>query len=111
MHIFPEHRWEPHMLFDIAWMNRAACQKADPEMFFPIGDGAMSSGQVAEARAVCRSCPVCDDCRRYSLETGQGYGIWGGTDEDERRTMRAVSQRRRPAGTARKASGPPARPR
>ncbi|MFL6051736.1 MAG: WhiB family transcriptional regulator [Actinoallomurus sp.] len=76
------------MLFDVAWMNRAACQKVDPELFFPIGNGRLSPDQVAEARAVCRRCPVSADCLRYSLETAQGYGIWGGADEEERRLMR-----------------------
>jgi WhiB family transcriptional regulator, redox-sensing transcriptional regulator len=97
------------MLFDIAWMNHAACQKADPEVFFPIGNGRLSPDQAAEARAVCERCPVCDDCLRYSLETGQGHGIWGGTDEDERRAMRAVAQRRGPVVAPRGGNGRPAR--
>jgi WhiB family redox-sensing transcriptional regulator len=75
------------MLFDVAWMNRAACQQADPELFFPIGK--LSPDQVTEAQAVCGRCPVSADCLRYSLETAQRHGIWGGTDEDERRLMRA----------------------
>ncbi|WP_345441839.1 WhiB family transcriptional regulator [Actinoallomurus vinaceus] len=68
-------------------MNRAECQKVDPELFFPIGE--LTPDQEAEARAVCGRCPVRADCLHYSLETAQRYGIWGGTDEDERRLMRA----------------------
>ncbi|MEV0406128.1 WhiB family transcriptional regulator [Actinoallomurus sp. NPDC050550] len=75
------------MLLDVAWMNHAECQKADPELFFPIGN--LTPDQVAEARTVCGRCPVRADCLHYSLETAQRYGIWGGADEDERRLMRA----------------------
>ncbi|MEV5709123.1 WhiB family transcriptional regulator [Actinoallomurus sp. NPDC052274] len=97
------------MLFDVTWMNRAECQKVDPELFFPIGNGRQTPEQVAEARAVCGRCPVSSDCLSYSLETAQGYGVWGGADEEERRRMRSRSQRRGPVGASRQRSGRPAR--
>lgn len=86
------------MLFDVSWMNRAECQKVDPEVFFPIGNGSLTPAQVAEARAVCGRCPVRTDCLRYSLDTGQGHGVWGGIDENERRLMRSGAQAGGPAG-------------
>ncbi|WP_289849007.1 WhiB family transcriptional regulator [Actinoallomurus spadix] len=89
-------------------MNRAECQKVDPEVFFPIGSGSLTPAQVAEARAVCGRCPVRQDCLRYALETGQGHGVWGGIDEDERRVMRSGS-RRRPVGASRPERGHRAR--
>ncbi|MCO5994181.1 WhiB family transcriptional regulator [Actinoallomurus rhizosphaericola] len=95
------------MLFDVSWMNRAECQKVDPELFFPIGSGRLTPVQVSEARAVCGRCPVRQDCLRYALETGQGHGVWGGIDEDERRVMRSGA--RRSFEAARQGHGRPAR--
>lgn len=77
------------MFTDIEWMSHAACQAVDPELFFPIGQGPRTPSEVAEARAICRRCPVRTECLRYSLRTAQKHGIWGGTDEDERRVLRA----------------------
>lgn len=80
------------MFTDIAWMSHAACRTADPELFFPIGQGPRTPIEVSRARAVCRRCPVQTECLRYSLETAQKHGIWGGTDEDERRLLRAAGR-------------------
>ena len=41
----------------------------------------------AVAKAICRSCPVLEECREYSLEVREGHGIWGGLNEMERRAM------------------------
>ena len=40
------------------------------------------------ARQVCRSCPVVEACLGYALETNQRAGIWGGSTEEERKTLR-----------------------
>lgn len=40
------------------------------------------------AKEVCGECPVKVDCLDYALETNQDSGIWGGTSEEERRTLR-----------------------
>lgn len=42
--------------------------------------------RVAAAKMICRSCPVTDRCRDYSLTVREAYGTWGGMDELERRT-------------------------
>lgn len=70
------------------WVERAACRNSDPELFFPVSTTGPAAGQVAEARAVCASCPVRAECLDWALNTGQADGIWGGTTPEERRTMR-----------------------
>lgn len=77
------------------WQTRAACRDTDPERFFPTAQdyGAVRS-QVQAARAVCQSCPVLRDCRAWAVETGEAYGVWGGTTPTERREIR----RQRAAG-------------
>jgi WhiB family transcriptional regulator, redox-sensing transcriptional regulator len=69
------------------WRHRAACRDEDPELFFPIGTGGPALLQIDDAKAVCRSCNVIDDCLEWSLETGQEAGVWGGLSEDERRSV------------------------
>lgn len=71
------------------WFTRAACIGVDPDLFFPD-----RGGPVAEAKAVCRSCPVCRDCLEFALaEPAERFGVWGGTSERERRRVRAARHR------------------
>ena len=42
------------------------------------------------AKAVCAACPVQTPCLRFALRTGQAYGIWGGTTEEERLILRRL---------------------
>ncbi|MCW2667953.1 MAG: whiB1 [Frankiales bacterium] len=70
------------------WRHRALCRDEDPELFFPIGTAGPAATQVAEAKVVCRRCSVVEDCLTWALETGQDSGVWGGTDEDERRALK-----------------------
>lgn len=51
--------------------------------------------QIAKAKAVCADCPVVRACLEWALESNQQDGIWGGTDEGERRRLRRTLQRRR----------------
>jgi WhiB family redox-sensing transcriptional regulator len=37
----------------------------------------------AQARFVCRSCAVLDECRAYAREHRE-YGFWGGESDDDR---------------------------
>ena len=75
----------------ISWRRRAACGGEDLELFLPVGSGP-ALAQIAAAKAVCARCPVRDACLRYAVTTGQGYGIWGGLTEDERRGLRYPEQ-------------------
>ena len=46
-----------------------------------------SVASKAECRAVCEGCSVRYECLEFSLVTEQEYGMWGGYDEKERKTM------------------------
>ncbi|MDT7585415.1 MAG: WhiB family transcriptional regulator, redox-sensing transcriptional regulator [Pseudonocardiales bacterium] len=65
----------------------AACRNADPELFFPIGDGRLARRQIAAAKAVCGRCSVAADCLVWALRTGQSEGVWGGHTPSERRRL------------------------
>ena len=67
------------------WWRSAACQEADPELFFPVAPHGPGAGEIARAKAVCAGCQVRRECLQYALATRQLHGVWGGTTEDERR--------------------------
>jgi len=54
--------------------------------------------QAEEAKAICRGCEIRTQCLAWALEGKYDYGIWGGLDEDERRTLRRKQGRARDMG-------------
>lgn len=81
------------------WVHRARCKDEDPELFFPVGTTGPAADQIDDAKAVCDGCEVRLQCLEWALATGQDAGVWGGTSEDERRSIRRA--RRRQASSAR----------
>ena len=82
------------------WRARAACQELPAELFFPAGElEEQAVEQAEEAKAVCGECPVKTACLEFALATNQPYGIWGGANASERRSIRRrrQAQRRRQA--------------
>jgi WhiB family transcriptional regulator, redox-sensing transcriptional regulator len=71
----------------------AACQRVDPELFFPVSAIGPARAQVAQAKAICAGCGVRKICLDYALATRQPHGVWGGMTEDERRVAVAVGER------------------
>ena len=82
---------------DADWRLYAACRYCNPDLFFPAGTTGAAVEEIAAAKAVCTQCPVQSQCLRFALRTGQAYGIWGGTTEEERVTMRRLARTRRMA--------------
>ncbi|MFF9405128.1 WhiB family transcriptional regulator [Streptomyces anandii] len=79
------------------WRDHAACRQEDPDLFFPIGTTGPALLQAEQAKSVCRRCPVQEQCLEWALETDQTIGVWGGTNENERRALkrrRAAARRR-----------------
>lgn len=75
------------------WRTRAACRDVDPELFFPIGTTGPALSQIDEAKAICRTCNVTDECLAWAIDSGQESGVWGGLSEEERRSVRRSSLR------------------
>jgi hypothetical protein len=69
------------------WRQHAACSNEDPEFFFPVADGPDYECQVAKAKAVCRDCPVRQQCLDEAL-TRIPEGVAGGMTAEERRASR-----------------------
>lgn len=67
----------------LAWQADALCAQTDPEAFFPE-----KGGSTRDAKKVCGSCPVKQQCLEYALSNDERFGIWGGMSERERRRLR-----------------------
>ena len=72
------------------WLEQAACRKqgADTSVFFP------EDGKATEAKQLCRVCPVRMDCLMTHLN--ETHGIFGGTNERERRVIRRAIRNGQP---------------
>jgi WhiB family redox-sensing transcriptional regulator len=65
-----------------AWQEDAACRNADPDLFFSNDEASQQA-----ALSLCAACPVRRECLEHALATREPYGIWGGTDEHERKRI------------------------
>jgi WhiB family redox-sensing transcriptional regulator len=68
---------------DEQWQERALCAQTDPEAFFPE-----KGGSTREAKRICVSCEVKQECLEYALMQDERFGIWGGLSERERRRLK-----------------------
>ena len=66
-----------------SWQERALCSQTDPEAFFPE-----KGGSTREAKKVCLTCEVRQDCLESALSNDERFGIWGGLSERERRKLK-----------------------
>lgn len=65
------------------WMVEAACLGLDPNLFFPE-----RGEDSSQAKAICQSCVVIEECADYAQVNRLTKGIWGGTSERQRRQIR-----------------------
>ncbi|MGW2564247.1 WhiB family transcriptional regulator [Streptomyces sp. NPDC001514] len=73
----------------------AACQGADPALFFPADARPHREEEVEAAKNLCGTCPVRQRCLTRAVELDEWEGIWGGFTGRERRRMRMQAQRLR----------------
>ncbi len=67
----------------LAWQTDSLCAQTDPEAFFPE-----KGGSTRDAKKICASCEVRNQCLEYALKNDERFGIWGGLSERERRKLR-----------------------
>ena len=72
------------------WQTMAACRGEPVEMFIPD-----RGGPTTRAKQLCASCPVQPECLKYALAIPDLVGYWAGTNERERRRLRAARRRGR----------------
>lgn len=71
------------------WMSAAVCAQIDPDLWFAEEGNYQAS---IEAKKVCQTCPVVQQCLEYAIDNNILYGIWGASTLRERQ---AVKRRRR----------------
>ena len=65
------------------WRDDAICLGNDINLFFT------KQGQSPdEAKAICQSCPVREDCLEYAMEMKIEDGVWGGYNGGELYALR-----------------------
>jgi WhiB family redox-sensing transcriptional regulator len=64
------------------WVKEALCAEVDPDLWFPE-----KGGSTRDAKQVCMSCRVRQQCLDFALENEERFGIWGGKSERERRAI------------------------
>ena len=64
------------------WVVFSACRDKDSDLFFPE-----TKVQERGALAICRTCPVQNECLEYAFEADIRYGVWGGTTDKQRRRL------------------------
>jgi WhiB family redox-sensing transcriptional regulator len=71
------------------WQHRGACVGLNPDIFFhPYGERAREKRQRAQdAKQVCATCQVKEECLDWALRVREPAGTWGGMSEDERHTL------------------------
>ena len=67
----------------LSWQTDSLCAQTDPEAFFPE-----KGGSTRDAKKICVSCEVRNQCLEYALANDERFGIWGGLSERERRKLR-----------------------
>jgi WhiB family redox-sensing transcriptional regulator len=74
-----------------------ACREEDPDLFFPENTEESSAFETTKkAKAICRACPVVDLCLEYALNSDV-IGIWGATNDTDRKQIRIDRIRRKDA--------------
>jgi len=76
----------PHLLVRHDWYDQALCrtERHDVDLFFVDRHG---PGHSAAAVAVCRRCPVRQECLDYALTYRERYGVWGGKTASQRKRI------------------------
>jgi WhiB family redox-sensing transcriptional regulator len=79
------------MITENNWQTSAACLGNSKPFFGPDTEDRRSSEspkekikREAEAKKICKECPVIVFCREYALSKKERYGVWGGLGEKER---------------------------
>lgn len=76
---------------DQAWTQQAACAEEGIAPMFP-SDG--DAAGIEYAKAICSGCLVRSKCLDEALSRNESFGVWGGLDPDERRSMKRQKQNR-----------------
>lgn len=90
------------------WRERSACLDVTPELFFPDEDlpKSLQRQMEGEAKAICRGCPVLEQCRAWGESSPvRLHGVWGGTSDHDRRAPMVLASSKRASAVRREGRG------
>lgn len=73
------------------WMQQ--CESPPPccgqeDIFFPVTYTKVCHDQIAQAKDICRACPLIEACQSWAVERPSLDGVWGATTPLDRRRIR-----------------------
>lgn len=73
---------------DFSWQDRAQCRGEDLMIFFGHDGERQPERDIRERKAkeICRTCPVRRECLGYAVSRPEKSGVWGGLNEEERKS-------------------------
>jgi WhiB family redox-sensing transcriptional regulator len=74
----PIHTLPHRKASNLGWMEQAACQNADPQLFFP--ETSNPKHVEAVTNQYCKNCPVKNSCHQYGKDIKATTGIFGGVE-------------------------------
>lgn len=69
------------------WRDKASCRTEDPNLFFASEVTPAGQANIRHAKVICWRCPSMYQCGQWAIDTRQGFGVWGGVSERERRAI------------------------
>ena len=72
------------------WREQAACLPLPGLLFFGMEENETPMEKRVreeQAKSICATCGVRSECLTYALATKEPYGIWGGMNELERKSL------------------------
>lgn len=88
---------------DFTEFGAPPCSESYPDAFFPQENPPDEDGHVKaaaykmerQAKEICAACPYTERCLAYALAHSRENGIWGGTTEIQRKSMRRAAYKNR----------------
>ena len=73
---------------DNNWKSKAACKNKTTQIFYcDSPDKGINLEREAQAKSICRKCPVVAECLLDAINRKESYGIWGSFAPKERNTI------------------------
>lgn len=79
---------------DVYWPELPEWQRGAPCIGMTSTFFSIAAESIAAAKAVCATCPAMSACRSWAIDNNEGWGVWGGLDQDELRRVRLKRRRR-----------------
>jgi WhiB family transcriptional regulator, redox-sensing transcriptional regulator len=78
------------MTTTVDWASAAACRGSQRAAFFPPNSIERREERIereAVAKRICAGCAVLSECLELAVRNHEIHGIWGGLNEEERRSL------------------------